>query len=207
MDYIENTHETAERIKSWWKKYGNMVTTIILVVMLALVGMQYWQRHQQKVHGQASLLFQQMQNAVQQKNTAKTTAFANTLKTEYAKSVYAKFAAFTLAQQAVNAGKLNDATEQLQWAVNMASTPSIKSIAQIRLARVLMAQNKAEHAIDVLKAVSSKAFVAQADMLRGDALVMLKKPQAAKNIYQTALAHAGQTSPLYHLIQIRLASI
>jgi len=74
-----------------------------------------------------------------------------------------------------------------------------------RLARVLVAQNKADAALKVLDAVQDKAYKASVSELRGDIYLVQKQTDKARAAYQDAVADSkGNVSPV---LQMKLDDI
>lgn len=207
MDYVENNHEAAERVKNWWKKYGNVISFIVILGMALIVGMQYWNRHELKVSAQASAVYDNLLLAYSEKNTAEVAGLAATLKSDYSGSNYAALGVLILAKQNIDAKQYDQATTNLQWVSQHTSDTSFHAIATLRLARVLLEQNQAPQALDEANKVSAAAFLGEANLVKGDAYLQLKQLDKAKAAYQQALAATDATSPLYNYIQMRLYSI
>lgn len=207
MDYVENTHEAADRVKGFLKKYGNTILTIILVGVIAIVGLQYWHKHQAKVGQQASITYENLLGMVVQKKEIQVQSIANDLITNYSGTPYASLASMVLAQQAVAKAKYAEAIKYLTWSIEHSKSKSIKAIAQIRLARVYIANKQAQKAIVTTTEVTAKPFMAQANTVQGDAYLSLKNKVKAKAAYQQALAEVDEKSPLYAYVEMKLYSI
>lgn len=207
MDYVEVEDDETDQVKKFLKKYGNALLTIILVIVLGIVGMQYWHKHQTKVAAEASITYENLLGSIAAKQVPQTQAFANQLMEDFSSTSYAKMAALIMAKQAVEANKLPLAMTKLQWVVDNASSKSIKAIAQVRLARVQISANEAQQAIKTLSSVKPIEFMAEANMVKGDAYMALKKTADAKVAYTQALKDAAPKTSLYAYIQMKLYSI
>ena len=207
MDYVENTFDAGERLKHNLKKYGNLIISLIILVMIGIIGLQYWNKHTTKVAAQASSTYEQLLMALSQNNAGQIQGLGNTLMSNYKSSPYAKMAAFLLAKQAVQSNNLEQAATQLKWVVDNASVESFKAIAQIRLARVYLAQQKAKQALTILQKVDAKNYIDEAAAIKGDAYLELKQPAQAKMAYQKALTSLDKQSPLYAYVEMKLYSI
>lgn len=207
MNYVDIEDDESDQVKKFLKKYGNMILTLILIIILGIVGLQYWHKRQAKNAMEASITYENLLGSLAAKQQPQVQAFANQLMQDFSGTPYAKMAALITAKQAVQANKLSLAINKLQWVVEHASTASIKAIAQIRLAEVLIADNKAKQAIEAVSNVKPAAFLAQANMLKGDAYSALKQTAQAKQAYTTALKQAEPSSSLYAYIQMKLYSL
>jgi predicted negative regulator of RcsB-dependent stress response len=207
MGYVENTMETSDKVKYFIKKYGNAFSTVVLIIILGLVGLQYWHKHETKVSQQASIAYQNLLGVAAENKTIEVQALANQLMTDYSGTPYAKLAAFMLAKQAVTENKYPLALTKLQWVVDNSKSPAIKAIATLRLARVMIENKQAQQAITLLNGVTQSEFIAEADTVKGDAYLALQQKAQAKQAYTAALAAADQASPLYSYIQMKLYSV
>ncbi|MSP53734.1 MAG: tetratricopeptide repeat protein [Gammaproteobacteria bacterium] len=206
MEQNQTKIET-QHFKFFWQKYGNAISSIILVVLLIMVGWQYWQRREVKLTTQASAVYESLLVSYANKNDPQTQALANQIIDDYSRTPYATMAAFLLAKQAVEQNQLTVAIDKLQWVVKHTNDPSFKAIAQIRWARVLLADQKITQALDVANAVDAKEFLAEADAIKGDSYVALKQFPQAKAAYQQALAIMPKESALYSYVEMKLNNV
>ena len=87
---------------------------------------------------------------------------------------------------AVDSNQLDDAALALQEVLDKPANDTLEELARQRLARVLLAQEQAEKALEILEGKALPAFQATRDELRGDTLVILKRPAEAKAAYLQA---------------------
>lgn len=71
MAYDLEEQEQLESLKHWWRDNGNVVTWIAIVVLLAVAGWFGWKNWQRKQAGEASVLYEQVQKAVDGKDAEK----------------------------------------------------------------------------------------------------------------------------------------
>ena len=206
MEQTQTQLET-QHFKNLWQKYGNAFTTIVLIILLIIVGWQYWQRREVKLTTQASAVYENLLVSYANQNSVQAQALANQIIDDYSRTPYATLAAFLLAKQAVEQHQLPVAIDKLQWVIKHTNDVSFKAIAQIRLARVLIASQQAAQALDVIKAVTAKDFLAEADTVKGDSYVALKQFSLAKLAYQQALTLMPKDSPLYFYAEMKLNNV
>jgi predicted negative regulator of RcsB-dependent stress response len=204
MDYVENRIETAERVKKFWTNYGNIITIFILVVILLITGYQYWQSHKAKVAAQAAGFYQELVTNVNLHNTPQILGISNQLTQQYAGTPYATFAAMVLAKQAISQNNLAAAISQYQWIIEHTNVQSFKTIAQLDIARILLAQNNPQQAMQTLAMITQNEYMGQAQMLTGDAYLAMQQRDKAKDAYQQALNELETSSPLYTYVEMKL---
>lgn len=179
-------------IKDWWQSNGMPLLVGVVLALVVVFGWQGWQKYQSNQAQGASLVYQQLLEAALEPSgkpdAAKVAELANTLKNEYAGSHYAQYGSLFVAKVAVEAGKLDDAANELQAIVNKPADDSLAELARQRLARVLAAQNKAEDALKLLDTQAAPAFTASREELKGDLLVQLGRADDAHAAYEKAKA-------------------
>ncbi len=205
-DIVLNDEEKVELLKKWWKKYGNIISVAAIVVLIAIVGWQYWQKHQRMADAQASNLYEAMMAGVAEQKTDIVQANANTLKTEYKRTIYADLASFFLAQRAVVDGRFDDATQQLQWVIDHGNRRLVVDLARIRLARLLLATGKPDQALDALGS-PSQLYPGSYFMAKGQILAALQHDTEAAQAFQAAAKSLPQDSPMQAYIDMLISNL
>ncbi len=197
---LQTEEQQVEALKAWWQENARAVMTGVAIAVLAVGGFRYWTHYQQQQAEVAADLFMQL-------DVTKTTGpedAGRRLIGEYPHSAYAAFAALELAERAVTAGDLPAAEVQLRWAADNASIPELQQLAQVRLARVLVAIDKAQEAVTLLKGGSFGAYQGMADEARGDALAALGETEQAREAYQQALTAFDGVPAKRSLIEMKV---
>ncbi len=203
MDIYTTEDEQVERIKKWIKEYAPTIIISILIVVIGTFGWRYWNQHNDNVLAAASNTYEQLLSS-SMNNTPGTKALAEDVINNYGNTPYAKLAALLLAKQDITNGDMADATKQFQWVMQKDGPDSIKQIARDRLARLLIAENKANDAITLLQTVDDKAYVTAINSIRGDAYAALGNAEMARQSYQTALAALPASDDSRPLLEMKL---
>jgi len=148
-----------------------------------------WQRYQRfRIDRAASAvgLLDQFATA-QESDEPKAATLLKQLNDDYAATPYADQAHLLVAQRAVQTGKLDQATSELRVVMDSAHDEQLRSIARLRLARVLIQQQKADDALQILNIDKAGAYAAQTHEVRGDALYSKNDRNGARAEYQAAL--------------------
>lgn len=200
-------YEQGEQVRKWMKENGIAVAFGVLIALALIFGWRQWQAHKASVEMQAASQFAVVQNATQSGDRQAMNAALGDLQRNYATSAYAAFASAAVAGYDVGKNDLKQATQDLQWAVSHSKQSALKSLFSLRLARVLLADGKAQDALDALDRVPAGDYAATVAELRGDALLKLGKTDAARKSYQNALAKLDKDAPGRGAVQMKLDNL
>jgi len=207
MAYDLEEQEQLAELKAWWNKYGNFILTVVTVLLLGFAAYNGWQWYQREQASQAAGVYGQLEKALAARDVDKVSAFAEMLTSKYGSTAYASMAALQAAKAQADAGKADRARELLQWVIDKSPQGELKGIARVRLAGVLLDENKLDEALKVLSGeVPAAQAVAVADR-RGDVLLAQNKVDEARAAYTEALAKADAQHPLRQLIQLKLDAL
>ena len=190
MTELLTEQEQIEQLKSWIKQYGFTVLAGIVIALISVSLWHVWQNYQTKKLTHASSVFDEMLTARAQNDTASlenARAQADKLLRHYAHTPYAQFAALMLARDAIAQQKYPIAVTQLNWVLDHGKDKALKQIAQLRLARIFITENKARAALTLLTKPFDTNFTSLLEEVKGDALLQLKDDAGARTAYQNAL--------------------
>jgi predicted negative regulator of RcsB-dependent stress response len=207
MAYDLEEQEQIETLKSWWKQYGNMVTWLVIVVLVAYSGWSAWKYYQRSQATQAGQLYDEISRAVVAKDNARVLRGAADMRDKFGRTAYAEMAALMAAKVAFDANDLNAAKTQLQWVVDHGRDDEYRALARIRLAGVLLDEKAYEEGLKVLSGEVPAAFAGAVADRRGDLLMAQNKIAEARSAYQEALQKSDARSPGRQLIQLKLDAI
>ena len=196
MTELRTEEEQIEVIKNWWKENGRSTVFGILAAIAIVLGWRGWQQSEQNTAEQASALYQNMQAAIvvqpgqildeEKRKTAEH--LAGQLKSDFGDLAYAQYAALWLAKSAVESGDLPLAQTELEWVLERKPMESIVRIAELRLARILLAQSKAEQALKYLNTEPAEGFQASYYEVKGDVYEAMGRMDEARRAYAKAVA-------------------
>ncbi len=182
--------EELAMIRDWWQRNGKPLITGSVLALVLVFGWKGWQNYQVEQAQGASMLYQQLLESVMpangQPDPAQIAALASNLKKDYAGTTYAQYGSLFVAKVAVEAGKPDDAVNELQAVLKKPADATLEELARQRLARVQAAQGKAEEALKLLQAKVEPAFAASRDELKGDLLLQLGRIEEARGAYESA---------------------
>ncbi|MEM6605936.1 MAG: tetratricopeptide repeat protein [Pseudomonadota bacterium] len=207
MESYRTEEEQVEALKRWWDENGR-ATLVGVVLALGLgFGWQFWQQNQQQAQANASILYQQMLEALadeegQGEESARELALR--IKDEHRGSTYAQFAALHLARIAVFDDELSAAADELRWVLSMADVGGeVHQVAQLRLARVVAAQGDPAGALEMLQGAQT-GFAASYAQARGDVLLAENREEEALIAFESAVAALDPGSPVPTTLQEKI---
>lgn len=206
--YDLEEQEQIDSLKTWWKMYGNLVTSLVTAAALAVVGWQGWNWYQNNETAKAAAVFAALEQAVQAGDTQRIKAGAGELTEKFGRSGYAGLGALLAAKHSVDGGDLKTAKAQLGWVADNAKD-ELRDIARLRLGAVLLDEQAYDEALKHLEATPAEAFVARFLELKGDVLSAQGKVAEARAAYQSALdkATGDAAKPGRELLQQKLDSL
>ncbi len=187
MSVYMTEEEQLEVIKKWWKRYGNIVTVLLSVILLCIAGYRYMHWHQNKLTQQASVIYENMMVALSNQNTKSVRSYAKELIKDYSNSVYADAAHLTLAKVYVSKNKLDQAKDELMLVANNGKMATLKQIAKIRIARILVAGKSYTNALNELSSIEDETYLPVINELKGDIYGATGQYQQAIAAYRLAI--------------------
>ena len=207
MAYDLQEQEQIAAAKAWWSKYGRLVTWALIIVLVAYTAWTLWGNHQRKQLYQASQLFYEMQNAVVADNKERVGRIAADIQAKFGKTPYASMAGLIAARAAYEAKEAEAAKSQLRWIVHSGRDEGYKAIARIRLAAILLEEEKFEEALGALAADFPPAFASMAEDRRGDIYYAQGRLDEARRAFRLALERAAPDDQGRVLIQLKLEDL
>ena len=201
---VYDDYEQGERVQQWLRKNGVSIIVGIALGLVLIFGWQQWKSHRAGKEQAAASEYSALQAAVAQNKTNEIDMRTETLMKDYSASAWSVFAAGERAQRNLMAGQLDKVGGDLEWAKAHASDETLKSLVDLRMAQLKLAQGKAQEAIAAVDAMKGKSFAAVAQELRGDALVKLGRQDDARKAYQAAIAAMGDSAPQRGVVQTKL---
>jgi len=204
---LEEQEQLAE-LKAWWKENGNLVTTTVSVVLIALAAWQGWNYYQRNQAAQASTMYDTVQKAARAGELKQVRESAGAIIESYPRTTYAAMAALVSAKAHFQGGDLKTARAQLAWVAENTKDEGLRDIARLRLASVMLDEKAYEEALKTLDAAHGAAFEALFLAARADVLVAQGKKEDARGAYKAALDKAdARDAGLRASIQLRLDAL
>ncbi|MEJ2115758.1 MAG: tetratricopeptide repeat protein [Gammaproteobacteria bacterium] len=190
VDY-ETEEQQVEALKEWWKQNGLAVIGGAVLGISALVGWRGWSWYQEKQATEASDIFAVVQEAANKNDASVLQEKAKILRDNYSSTPYASLAVLHQAKNQIEQGENAVAEESLRWVLINSKQDAVQSITRIRLARLLLSENKVDEAQAIISNGMSDAYKSLADEIRGDVFVAKGEIEQAKKAYDQAMLSAS----------------
>jgi predicted negative regulator of RcsB-dependent stress response len=201
VEIYETEQERVEAFKKWWEQNGKYAIAAVVVILAGVFGWRQWQGYQENQASAASDVYQKMLDA---RDPAKVIEAGRAVVAQYPGSEYAALASLEMAAAAVAQNDLDGAAAHLRFALDNGKAPGDKQVAALRLARVLLAQQKGKEALQVLDGVKPEGFEGDFEEVRGDIALAAGDRVAARDAYQKAVTNYGSNNGKARLAQMKL---
>lgn len=206
MSRYDNEQEQLDAIKAWWAKYGTMVLSALLVVVLSFSGWRYWQAHQYSKSANASAIFEVLSMSQDAGAFGEVSREARQLMQEQPRSPYSGASALMLAQFNWERGETEQSIADLQWVLDNPQSAEIKHVAGLRLARLhiqLQDYTQAQAVIDQLSAQAQvNAERANIDYIVGLLAQAQNQPEQAYQAFKRVVDNEQGAADLRNLSQL-----
>jgi len=194
--------EQLEALKNWWKENGSSLITGIAIVLVVFFGARWWQDSRQATAEAAAEVYDGIieqlalvqDSGLDAETLAAMESSYDLLRNDFPDSIYARFGALLLASVYVEQENYSQAQVELQWVLDNQELGFMKSaeqevflIARVRLARVLIAQERAQEALNLLAEVDPGTMAATYAEVQGDAYAQLGQVEQARAAYERAI--------------------
>ncbi|GAB2475090.1 MAG: YfgM family protein [Comamonas sp.] len=199
--------EQLDQLKHFWNKWGNLITSVLVIVLGGFAvwnGYQYWQNRQA---GQSSALVTAVESAVNAGDKARIDQAFSDLRGNYGGTIQAAQAGLLVAKAASDKGNADDAKSALTWVAENASDDGLKAVARLRLAALLMDGKAYDEALKQLEQKMPTEFDALVADRKGDIYLLKNEPQKAIESYRTAYQKAEPGQEYRNVVSVKLNAL
>lgn len=196
--------EELDKLKSWWKNYGNSVIFGVLLGAAVLVGFRYWTQHVEQRSQDASALYDRMMHDLHDRKFDAARQSGESLLKDYSSTPYAGMTGLLLARLDFETGDKAGARQHLQWVMDHAKDAATVHAARLRLARIILDGGDKPAALALLDVKDQAGFEAEYAELRGDIYRAQDQLTQARNAYRDALKQLPESSPYAPVIRMKL---
>ena len=199
--------EQLDQIKHFWKKYGNLISWVLIVVLGAFAswnGYQYWQRNQA---AKAAVLFDEVERSVASADLTRVQRSLADMKDKFPGTLFAHQASLIAARFLISNGKNVEAQSALKWVAGAAPDPAYRDIARLRLASLLFDGGSPDDALAQLVQPMGPSLSGLASDLKGDILTVKNQKSEAVLAYQNAWKELADNPDYRRLVEAKLNAL
>jgi predicted negative regulator of RcsB-dependent stress response len=188
-----NEKEQWERVLAWLREQGPSILAGVAIAVAVFSGWHYWQNRTEQRNLAAAARYQQVIDAFSHNDVNGGFRLADELVKSYPRTAYADQANLAVARIQVESKQLEPAAARLKQVLDSTHDAELALMTRLRLARVQLAQGKADDALKTLDAAKPGAFEARYAEVRGDALLSKGDRDGALKAYREARASGAST--------------
>jgi predicted negative regulator of RcsB-dependent stress response len=204
--YDFEEQERIAELKAWWEDNRWYVIGALVALVAAFAGYHGWKLWSARQAEDAAAMYTPVAEAAKGKDVKRIADAAGALRSKHPGSFYASQAALVAAKAAFDAGNLDEARNQLQWAMDK-GVEEHRGVARLRLAAVLLEQKKFDDALRVLDGNKDEAFAALVADLRGDVMLAQGRTDEARAAYKLAMEKADPRNPVRSIAETKLNAL
>jgi predicted negative regulator of RcsB-dependent stress response len=199
--------EQLDELKAFWGQYGNAITWVLTIALLAYAGWNGWNWWQREQGAKAAAVFEQLDGAAQAGDAQRVAQIFDDLKERYPRTAYAEQGGLLAAKVESDKGQADRARTTLAWVAEHASQEEYQALARLRLAGILADAKQYDDALKQLSEAKSPSFAALVADRRGDILLAQGKRDEAKAAYRQAHDGLDARAEYRRLVEAKLAAL
>jgi predicted negative regulator of RcsB-dependent stress response len=199
--------EQLDQLKAFWKRYGNLITWLLIAALAAYAGWNGWNWWQREQAEKSGAMFDQLDKAAQAGDAAQAGRVFADMKERYAHTAFTEQGGLMTAKVQLDKGQPDAALATLAWVGANAAELEYQTIAKLRAAGILLDQKKYDEALKQLNGASAPEFAALVDDRRGDVLLAQGKKDEAKAAYAKAWQAMDANVGYRRLIEAKLTAL
>lgn len=199
--------EQLDELKHFWKRWGDLITWVLIAVLGGYAAWMGWQSYQGKQAVQSAALYDTVERAALSNDMTLLDRSVSDIKDKFASTTYAQQAALLAARVYNDKDRKADAKAQLSWVVEKASDEGYQALARLRLAALLVEDKAFDEARKQLTAKVPEAFAPlMADRLGDLAMLQTQSVEAVQH-YKNAWKGFEPNAEYRRLVAVKLAAL
>jgi len=199
--------EQLDDLKHFWKRWGNLITWLLIGILSSYAGWMGWQAWQSKQSAQSAALFDTVERAAVAGDLVLFERSVGDIKSKFGSTTYAHQAAFLASRIFQEKSRPKEAREQLQWVIDQASDEGYQALARLRLSSLLIQDKEFDAARKLLSAKSPESFEPLVADRLGDLDMLTNQTAEAIKHYQAAWKAIEPNAQYRRLIAFKLAAL
>lgn len=207
MDDLQSEKEQIEELRQWWSENGRYVIGGIVIGASLLLGWNKFKSNKLEAQIQASALFEELANEVADGDLDNAERIADQLSQDFGNTPYAAQSKLAMARLYTDKNRDQDAADVLSQLLGMSDYDELKDVGRLRLAKIMLYQDRAQDAIDLLEDQKNTAFAPLYAEALGDAHALLGNISRAEDAYRAALDASAQGTIDRSIVQMKLIDL
>jgi len=199
--------EQIDALKAFWSRWGNLISGILIVALLAYAGWNGWNWYQRDQGAKASILFEQLDRASSSGDADKAARVFEDMKKDFPRTVWTAQAGLALARVQADKGQWQAAQTALHWVAESAHDDALKAMAVLRESGVFLQMGRADEALALLDKGLPTSFEGLSADRRGDAWMIKGDVAKALEAYQKAWTGLKDAPEYRQLVEVKLTSL
>lgn len=199
--------EQLDQVKYLWRRYGNALTWLLILVLAGFAGWNGWQYWQRSQAVRAAALYDEVERAARTGDAARVERAFGDIREQYARTTYAHQAGLLAAKVLHDKGNEDAARGALAWVAERSKDPAYQAMARLRLAGLLFESKAYDDALRQLDGSFAGPFGALAADRRGDILAAQGKKAEALAEYRKAYDGMDATMDYRRLVEVKLNAL
>ena len=197
--------EQLEEMRAWWSENGRFVVAGVVLGVAIIFGWNQWRSSIETMQIEASNLFEEVMAAVGNGDADAAEATASNIFDNYGDTVYPDQTRLAMARLYMDKGRDQYAVEILRGLIVAGDETEIQLLGRLRLAKVLLFQNKPDEVVELLRDRGESGFTARYSEVLGDAYVAQGNFAEAQTAYLLALSEQPALQTVdNNLVQLKL---
>ncbi len=199
--------EQLDQLKALWKRYGNPLTWVLIVVLAGYAGWNGWNWWHRDQAVKAGSMFDALDNAVQAGDVDSAGRIFIDMKSRFPRTAFTQQAGLVAAKAEYDKGRIDAARTDLQWVSENAAEDEYRTVARLRLAGLLLDEKQYDAALKQLDGATAKSFTGLVEDRRGDVLLAAGKREDAKAAYLKAWSAMDPKVDYRRLVEAKLNAL
>ena len=199
--------EQIDQLKHFWKRWGNLISWVLIAVLGAYAAWNAWQYWQRQQAAQAAVLFDTVDKAAKTGDLTLLDRSLSDIQDKFGSTTVAHQAALLAGKTFLDKDQTDKAEKALAWVTQKAGDEGLVALARLRLASLAIQAKdygKARQWLSSDVPVSFKPL--QADRL-GDLELLQGQPEKAKELYLKAWRGLEERAEYRQILGVKLASL
>jgi predicted negative regulator of RcsB-dependent stress response len=199
--------EQLDQLKHFWKQYGGLITWLLIVVLGAFSGWNFFQYYQRGQAAQAAALYDEVERVVKSADVAKIDRVFSDIKDRFPSTAYAQQAGLLIAKHYYSTGNLDSAKGALGWVADKSSDLGYQATAKLRLAGILIESKSFDDALKQLSGSFPDSYSGLLADRKGDIFLLQGKKQDAIAEFEKAYKGFDERTQYRRLVEVKLNSL